>query len=248
MQLLPASCCLIQVYLAMRTATCVSEKVLTSQFDKVKAAFPAKTEEEVFRVLQRRVIPANIAGRSTYHYHKLQDLLQMTKDWRLPHLLLTLTADEHSELRWTSMDNLEEFVGKYVGDKLWSDLPVECSQLFRDHLQHILKEYILRDDGKGILGRVKHHFTRYEVQMRGSLHVHILLWLDPADVDRVTNEIMASLPLQHVQDATGKWVPVYPTEQEQDLPQAILYRQVQRKQLHKPCNTWGPNSNTQKPQ
>ena len=226
----------------------MKEMALVKEYNKVKQTFPDKTEPEVFRVLQKRVINANVPGSPSYHYHHLQDLLQRSNDWRLPHILLTLTADELSNLRWTSINDMEAFVSRHMAGQLWQDLPAECGHLFRDRMEHFLKEHLLRSDGQGVLGRVQHHFTRYEVQMRGSLHVHILLWLHPDDVDKTTSEIMASLPCKYTLDDNGYWAPCHPTAEEQTTtPAGKLYQYVQRKQMHKVCNTWGPNTGRPKP-
>ena len=47
---------------------------------------------------------------------------------------------------------------------------------------------------RGILGTFSHIFIRYEVQGRGSLHAHIMLWIQPSDVDNVCMEITSSKP------------------------------------------------------
>ncbi len=53
--------------------------------------------------------------------------------------------------------------------------------------------------GYCIVGTVKHHVCQYEVQHRGSLHAHIILWLDPADVDCVAAETSAYVLLPGMQ-------------------------------------------------
>ncbi|KAK9827574.1 hypothetical protein WJX74_011054 [Apatococcus lobatus] len=54
-----------------------------------------------------------------------------------------------------------------------------------------MKDWVLGPSSPQILGRVQHHATRIEVQHRGSLHVHVLLWIHPDDVARIADEIMA---------------------------------------------------------
>lgn len=46
----------------------------------------------------------------------------------------------------------------------------------------------------GILGRVTHYITRYEVQGRGSLLAHMMLWIHPSNVDQFCSEITAHKP------------------------------------------------------
>ena len=95
-----------------------------------------------------------------------------------------------------------------------------------------MSKYITNAKG-GLLGRVTHYVIRYEVQQRGSLHAHIILWLHPEDVSRVSAEIVANVP--------AEFVPLDPTDQrstgEFRTPtcpeQAQLSEIVQRKQLHR---------------
>jgi hypothetical protein len=53
--------------------------------------------------------------------------------------------------------------------------------------QHILNDY-------GILGKVKEYVNQYELQHCGSLHAHIILWVDTNDLERITNEIIVLVP------------------------------------------------------
>ena len=52
------------------------------------------------------------------------------------------------------------------------------------------------------MGRVKHYVRCYEVQHRGSLHAHIILWLDPADVERVASEFLLAFQLHGMPQQT----------------------------------------------
>ncbi|DBA94595.1 TPA: hypothetical protein ACH3X1_002177 [Trebouxia sp. C0004] len=75
------------------------------------------------------------------------------------------------------------------GTLLWNALLTSY-----DHRKDFLAAHVFRSDGNGILGRVKNHVIRYEVQDHGSLHAHIILWLEPLHVDRVATEITACIP------------------------------------------------------
>ncbi len=46
-----------------------------------------------------------------------------------------------------------------------------------------------------LLGNIKKHVIRYEIQPRGSLHAHIILWIIENDIERITNEIITSVPI-----------------------------------------------------
>jgi hypothetical protein len=79
--------------------------------------------------------------------------------------------------------------------------------------------------GAQVLGKVLHWVIRYEVQSRGSLHAHIILWIDSSDVDRVTQEITACVPTQWDETSANFVRPADPAE-------ARLYDIVMRKQMH----------------
>ena len=55
-----------------------------------------------------------------------------------------------------------------------------------------MRNYIL--GGPQIAGRVLHYVIRYEVQERGSLHAHIILWVHKDDIARVSAEICGAIP------------------------------------------------------
>ena len=79
----------------------------------------------------------------------------------------------------------------------------------------------------GILGTVSHIFIIYEVQGRGSLHAHIMLWIQPNDVDDVCMKITTSKQGNTLQNGLN------------DAPtpghvfSRRLHDQVIQKQLHK---------------
>ena len=57
---------------------------------------------------------------------------------------------------------------------------------------------VLCSEEDPLLGKLKETWVRFEVQGRGSLHVHVLLWLeDPAEVRRVADEVIGSLPCRY---------------------------------------------------
>ena len=102
-----------------------------------------------------------------------------------------------SELKWEEVVEAEKILKDVCGSQLnWQDMPVECASIFLHRFKRFFTQYIL---GKhALLGRIQHHVVRYEVQGRGSLHTHCLLWVDPADVSRVSKEIVAAIPAASV--------------------------------------------------
>jgi len=48
---------------------------------------------------------------------------------------------------------------------------------------------MLKDNG--ILGKIKKYVIHYKLQHRGSIHAHIILWVNENGLQRITNEIEA---------------------------------------------------------
>ena len=66
------------------------------------------SEEEVMRHVLKHSVPASTPGTPGWHYNNLQDLLCMCDARKsLPHLLVTLTMDEVSNLKWQPVKDLE---------------------------------------------------------------------------------------------------------------------------------------------
>jgi hypothetical protein len=128
----------------------------------------------------------------------------MVEAWGLPSFFLNLTADEVSETRWREIDDMEKILKRLNRTFTWQDAPIECAALFHARIQAFMKEHILDDKG-GVLGKVLHYEIMYEEQGRGSLHAHIILWVDPNDVERVTNEISAT-PAEF-DEVSGEFIP-----------------------------------------
>jgi hypothetical protein len=59
----------------------------------------------------------------------------------------------------------------------------------------------------------------------GSVHAHIILWINDVDVDRITNEIVAMVPAT-IDEQFGKFIL---PDNEHDL---TLFKLVERKQMH----------------
>ena len=66
------------------------------------------SEEEVMRHVLKHSVPASTPGTPGWHNSNLQDLLCMCDARKsLPHLLVTLTMDEVSNLKWQPVKDLE---------------------------------------------------------------------------------------------------------------------------------------------
>jgi hypothetical protein len=196
-----------------------------SAMKRYRKKFPGYTDDQVFSHVLKHNVPRTLPGSPSWHRRNLKGLLCMVDYWGLPQLFLTLTADEMSKTKWPEIAHLNEFLQSTYNSKFdWKSAPGECCHIFHDRFQKFLRRYILPKEG-GILGRVLHWVVRYEVQSRGSLHVYILLWVHSEDIDRVTNEIRASIP-GSLDEKGEKVIPP------KDPAGNLLYKYVVGKQLH----------------
>lgn len=188
---------------AMRTADMLASQlstvVLERDIYKYRQRYPNAELDEIMRHVLKYTLPSTLPGTPRWHQQHLQDLLKMVDAWGMPHLFLTLTSDEMSSTRWPEIDTLEALLRRVHPDASFRDAPVECAQLFHARLWAFLTRHIIlpQHNGEaqaGLLGRVQHYLVRYEVQARGSLHAHIILWLHPDDVAAVSREIIAYVP------------------------------------------------------
>ena len=125
---------------------------------------------------------------------------------------------------------MEELLQRFKGGGNYTDLSAECAELFHARCENFLKQCMLQADG-GLLGRVKHYVRRYEAQGRGALHAHILLWVHADDVERVAQEITASMPCVYAETSPGFWRPQVPPADDESIV-SILSQQLLTKQMH----------------
>ena len=224
---------MFQVRQSMMLAKNVASYALSKSMHDHRKRHPGASEAEVMAQAIKWNVPATMPGTPGYHRSQLQDLLCRVQTWGVPDLFLTLTADETSELRFKEIDSLDAYLTRFGASLDWHDAPVECSRLFLTRYKAFMSDWVVGERSAQILGRVTHHITRIEVQHRGSLHVHTLLWLHEDDIDRVADEIIAYVPAAF-DDATQSFIP--PDQATQPL-EYLLYKIVCRKHMHK-CTQW----------
>ncbi|KAG1678200.1 hypothetical protein FOA52_016137 [Chlamydomonas sp. UWO 241] len=124
---------------------------------------------------------------------------------------------------------MEEMLRRFGEGKTYADIPVECSADFVRRFNQLMDDDILNKNDPhrpGMFGRVRGFMVRYEVQARGSLHIHMVLWLDEVDTAEVAKEIVATMPADW--DAAAEaWVEPPPTDERRHL----LFKLVERKQM-----------------
>jgi len=156
------------------------------------------TRPEALQKVSKFSVPGTLQNVPAYYRGCLSDLFTRVETHGMPDLFVTLTIDETSELRWQEIKDLETFMEHFnSGDKVFTyrDAPVECCRIFYHKYQVAMEKLIL--GGPRMFGKIRQHVTRFEVQARGSLHAHIMLWVDPKDIDRVADEITATVPAEY---------------------------------------------------
>ena len=96
---------------------------------------------------------------------------------------------------------------------------------------HVLKNSCMRSDIYGLktLDTIDQYVIRYELQSRGSMHAHIILWINQVDIKRITNEMMVATPVIFGTTIGDFLEPI-------DSHQNKLFKIVMSKQLHT-CNS-----------
>ena len=202
-----------------------SSSVLQRDIDRYTTEHPHATQQQIMQNVMKHSVPATVPASPAWFRRELHNLLAMVDAWGLPSFFLTLTADEHTPLKWTEINDMEQLLKSFCSGFSFEDAPVECSTHFLQRIQDFLKEHIFRDDGHGILGRCEHYVIRYEVQHRGSLHAHIVIWITAEDVAQAAAEISGCIPAVF-DDAKQEFIA--PT----DPKQLALFNLVTKKQMH----------------
>jgi hypothetical protein len=158
-----------------------SHTCLDNDIKRAKQMHPQMSEPEVIRHVTKYNLPTSLQGTPRWRKAQLQDLLAMVEKCSMPHLFLTLIADEISSFRWEEVTDIETIAKKLKNSFTWKDCPVKCATLFHARVTKFMNDIILF--GTRALGHVKDYLIRYELQHHGSLHAHIILWIQEDDAE-----------------------------------------------------------------
>eukprot|EP00798_Chlamydomonas_sp_ICE-L_P009807 gene9807-biopygen6985 len=213
-----------QIRQAAVTAKACPPQLLSKAIIDFKKENPEASEQEMYKSLMKYNVPHTLSGSPKWHKRHLNDLLTVVDKFGMPSFFLTLTSDEVSETKWPEISDLEARLRDIHSSLDWKDAPVECAALFNERVKLFMEKYITNN--KGILGRVTHHVIRFEVQNRGSLHAHIILWVDPKDIERIASEICGMVPAEVDPSNSSSFI-------EPECPeQARLLHMILRKNMH----------------
>jgi hypothetical protein len=155
----------IQVYMGACVAQCCSAQFLEQKLVDQRRRNPDLDDAEIVRRLAKSPTLRKVPGSSAYYKNALLDLLAMVKEFGMPHFFLTLTMDDASDMRWHEVSDFQSILDSFCGNLNHTDMGVEMAMLFHNRLTNFMQQYILPSSG-GLLGRVQHHVTRYESQVR----------------------------------------------------------------------------------
>jgi hypothetical protein len=144
----------------------VSATVLENEVLKAMERDPQLPDEDIYKKLIKKLVTASVVGSPAYHRGCLEDLKTIVDAKGIPHLFVTLTADEATQLKWQEVRDMEAFLQGWMEGGDWQDMPVENAFLFHTRTTEFMSRYVTAEDG-GIFGKVNHWLIRYESQVRG---------------------------------------------------------------------------------
>jgi hypothetical protein len=117
-----------------------------------------------------------------------------------------------------------EYLVKQIHKNMsWKDCSLECATLFHFCVNMFMDQHILKDND--ILSKIKEYVIHYELQHHGSVHAHIILWVNENDLQKITNEIEAFI-LAIFNKITKTFIPP------NDSLQFKLFKMLLQKELH----------------
>ena len=194
-------------------------------FCRLRRERPEATDAELLDNLVKHGVSAAVDDSPAMFKAGKRDLDTIVRETRMPDFFVTLTMNETGAHCSTEYKAIDEFMKAWGDGFTWRDAPIECNRAFVSRFEHILEHYLL--GGPRVLGDIEDYAIRYECQGRGSLHVHMILWLrTDADVADVDSRIIAYVPADYDDDLDA-WIPPA------DPLQLRLFRHAYHKQQHK---------------
>lgn len=93
-----------------------------------KRANPTASNAAAMKNVVKYTVPISLPGSPSWHRKQLNDLLFLVEQWGMPHMFLTLTADESSEMRWSEVADLEKHLDRFSDSFTWEVIlqPAHC--------------------------------------------------------------------------------------------------------------------------
>jgi hypothetical protein len=172
----------------------------------------------------RIIVPSTHVGSDRYMGQLFQDSMAICRAFQKPDLFLTMTANPN----WPEIQDalLEEEPPDPTSNtcrrkQIASDRPDIVARVFEQK-----KNALLKDIRSGALGKVVANIHTIEFQKRGLPHMHLLIFLDPADKIRNAQDIDSIVSAQIPDPVT----------------QPLLYETVTNCMVHGPCGNIKPKA------
>ncbi|XP_016164429.2 uncharacterized protein LOC107606946 [Arachis ipaensis] len=150
-------------------------------------------ETQAARIGKRVILPSSFVGGPRYMYNNCKDAFAMCRYAGYPSYFITIICNPE----W---NEIKECVAKYSLKP--SDRPDIISRVFKIKLDALLKD--LKDGS--IFGKPKAIIYTVELQKRGLPHCHILLFIQPNEKPRssddIDHHISAEIPDEHMKNYT----------------------------------------------
>ncbi|CAF1513836.1 unnamed protein product [Rotaria sordida] len=157
-----------------------------------KKTYSSESSNALNKLLHHiKTIGGRVMGSAYSHTALCTRIHALIYNQGLPSIFLTLNpADIHSPVALyfagvkLDLDNIqmEQLTDTYKRAEIIASHPVATAKYFRLLISNILDTMIVG----GVLGPIKAYFGTVEIKRRGSLHLHLLIWLDhdmkPADM------------------------------------------------------------------
>jgi hypothetical protein len=184
--------------ISQTSETAIAGELMRVSEERRARGDPDDGGQEAWSSVVRWRLPPTLPGTPSYFRRQLNEVRAITAKLGMASHVLTLTQNDNSNDRWPEFNEMESLESMYVkehyGTGSFRDMPVEGARLFRARFYAWFNAMVLDPKGPRIYGKVIAYVIRFESQYRGSMHVHVLLWVDPEDRPRLDKEIIASSP------------------------------------------------------
>jgi hypothetical protein len=169
----------------------------------------------------RIILPSTHIGSERHMNQLFQDSMAICRAFSKPDIFLTMTANPN----WPEIQNAlleeESMDGGHRKKQSSYDRPDIVARVFEQKKNAVIKEI-----KNGIFGKAVAHIHTIEFQKRGLPHMHLLIFLDPADKIRDAHDIDSIVSAQIPDPVT----------------QPLLYETVTSSMVHGPCGDIKPRA------
>jgi hypothetical protein len=172
----------------------------------------------------RIILPSTHIGSDRHMNQLFQDSMAICRAYSKPDIFLTMTANpKWPEIQDALLQEEPPDAGSTAPRRKQSayDRPDIVSRVFEQK-----KNALIKDVKNGVLGKVVAHIHTIEFQKRGLPHMHLLIFLDPADKIHDAHDIDSIVSAQLPDPIT----------------QPLLYETITTCMLHGPCGTIKPKA------